>query len=172
MNFTNQQLELEKIPHFEEVQYESLDKSWRLIALIVTLIEISVFIIAFSGATLYFPSFGYYYHIAFFSLPFILVSFVYPFWAYNNMGVALREHDIAYKEGVVWRSESVLAFNRIQHIEVSRGPLERKWGLAELKLYSAGGMSADLTIEGLNHEQANNIRQFIQTYKKNYEHSI
>ena len=79
-------------------------------------------------------------------------------------GIAMREHDIAYRKGVIWQQVTILPFSRVQHTEIHRGPLERKMGLASLRLYSAGGMSADLNIGGLSHDDCKNIRQFVQKY--------
>ena len=46
---------------------------------------------------------------------------------------ALRQHDIAYRSGLYWQKTVLLPFNRVQHAEVSSGPLQRKFGLASLK---------------------------------------
>lgn len=76
-------------------------------------------------------------------------------------GVALREHDIAYRSGLYWRKTVLLPFNRVQHAEVSSGPLQRKFGLASLKFFTAGGSSVDLKVDGLMRERAEQIRSFI-----------
>jgi membrane protein YdbS with pleckstrin-like domain len=76
-------------------------------------------------------------------------------------GVALRDHDIAYRSGLFWRKTVIVAFNRVQHVEVSSGPLQRKFGLASVKLFTAGGSSVDLRIDGLAVDRAEHIRAFI-----------
>lgn len=76
-------------------------------------------------------------------------------------GVALRDHDIAYRSGLFWQKTVIVAFNRVQHVEVSSGPLQRKFGLASVKLFTAGGSSVDLRIDGLLAERAEQIRAFI-----------
>ena len=76
-------------------------------------------------------------------------------------GVALRERDIVYRSGLIWRKMVIIPFNRIQHVEVSSGPLQRKFGLASVKLFTAGGSSVDLKIDGLSTERAEQIRAFI-----------
>jgi membrane protein YdbS with pleckstrin-like domain len=78
-------------------------------------------------------------------------------------GVALREFDIAYRSGLYWRKTVIVPFNRIQHVEVSSGPLQRKFGLATVKLFTAGGSSVDLRVDGLSTERAEQIRAFIAT---------
>jgi hypothetical protein len=76
-------------------------------------------------------------------------------------GVALREFDIAYRSGLFWRKTVIVAFNRVQHVEVSSGPLQRKFGMASVKIFTAGGSSVDLRVDGLTTERAEQIRAFL-----------
>ena len=76
-------------------------------------------------------------------------------------GVSLREFDVAYRSGLFWRKTVIVAFNRVQHVEVSSGPLQRKFGLATLKFFTAGGSSVDLKVDGLSTERAEQMRTFI-----------
>lgn len=76
-------------------------------------------------------------------------------------GIALREHDMAFRSGLYWRKTVLLAYNRIQHVEVSSGPLQRKYGLSSLKFFTAGGSGVDLKVDGLSRERAEQVRSFI-----------
>lgn len=76
-------------------------------------------------------------------------------------GWALREHDIIARYGVLWRSVITLPVARIQHVETTSGPLERSQGLARLKLFTAGGMTADLTVIGLSDRSADRLREYL-----------
>jgi len=76
-------------------------------------------------------------------------------------GIALREFDIAYRSGLFWRKTVIVAFDRVQHVEVSSGPLQRKFGLASVKFFTAGGSSVDLKVDGLTAERAEQMRTFI-----------
>lgn len=76
-------------------------------------------------------------------------------------GIALRQHDIVYRSGLYWRKTIVLAFNRVQHIEVTTGPLQRRFGLASLKFFTAGGSNVDLKVDGLTRARAEQLREFI-----------
>jgi hypothetical protein len=81
--------------------------------------------------------------------------------AVANTGIALREHDLLLKRGVFWHKTIAVPFNRIQHIETHRNPAERNLVLSTLKLFTAGGAGADLSISGLKLERASQLRQFI-----------
>lgn len=50
----------------------------------------------------------------------------------------LRELDVHKRTGYWWHSTTSTAHNRIQHIEVTQGPIERLYGLSKLVLYTAG----------------------------------
>jgi len=79
----------------------------------------------------------------------------------RHRGWALREHDLIYQSGVVFRKLVVLPFARIQHVETLSGPIERAFGLMRVKCFTAGGLSADLVVEGLDHETAIRVRQYL-----------
>lgn len=74
---------------------------------------------------------------------------------------ALREHDLVYRHGVIWRKTVIVPFSRIQHVEALHGPLERYLGLMRVKCFTAGGMSADLTVKGLDRDSARRVRQYL-----------
>lgn len=93
-------------------------------------------------------------------LPLVLVG-IYRWVDAGLRGWALRRHDIIAKSGVLWRSVTALPVARIQHVETTHGPLERGYGLARLKLYTAGGLTADLTIIGLERETADRLREYL-----------
>ncbi len=75
--------------------------------------------------------------------------------------MALRDHDIVFRSGLWWRKTVLLPRNRVQHIELSSGPLQRKFGLASLKFYTAGGAAVDLQIDGLSQEHARSLRDHV-----------
>lgn len=74
---------------------------------------------------------------------------------------ALREHDLIYHSGLIWQRTAILPFARIQHVETASGPLERLFGLMRVKCFTAGGLAADLTVEGLERDDARRVRQYL-----------
>ncbi|MEZ4829071.1 MAG: PH domain-containing protein [Bacteroidia bacterium] len=81
--------------------------------------------------------------------------------AFRKKSYSIREKDITYRSGLIWQQVVSIPFQRIQHCEVNRGPLDQFFGLASLKVYTAGGGSTDLEIPGLEPERANQIKDFI-----------
>jgi membrane protein YdbS with pleckstrin-like domain len=56
---------------------------------------------------------------------------------------------------------TAIPFNRIQHVETSSDPLDRKFDLATLQLFTAGGSGGDLKIDGLGKDVAEQLRAYI-----------
>lgn len=96
---------------------------------------------------------------------FTIWHFVYHFFADPIKKYSLREHDLNYHSGLIFRSLVSQPILRIQHIEIKRGPIERKAGLATLQVFSAGGISHTFYIPGLEYEHAVRLRQFILDHK-------
>jgi hypothetical protein len=86
---------------------------------------------------------------------------IWPGFSIPRQGYVLRDKDILFRKGVIWRSVTAVPFNRIQHVESSNTPLDRKYDLATLQIFTAGGSSGDLKIEGLDKDVAENLRIFI-----------
>lgn len=105
---------------------------------------------------------------------FIAVSILYGAWAllfglvfleevkgFPIRGYVMRERDVTYRSGYLFRSVTTVPFNRIQHSEITQGPIARKFKLSHLKIYTAGGSGSDLKIPGLDPEEAARLRDFI-----------
>ncbi|WP_019026559.1 PH domain-containing protein [Colwellia piezophila] len=83
---------------------------------------------------------------------------------------ALREHDISYSSGLIFYKTVSQPILRIQHVELKRGPIDRKIGLAKLQVFSAGGALHTFEIPGLPIAEAQKIRQFILDHKDSNRH--
>ena len=79
----------------------------------------------------------------------------------RRRGWALREHDLIYRQGIIWRRTVIVPFARIQHVETSSGPLERAFGLMRVKCFTAGGAMSDLSVVGLDGDSARKVRQHL-----------
>jgi membrane protein YdbS with pleckstrin-like domain len=60
--------------------------------------------------------------------------------------------------GVYWRTITNVPRSRIQHTDVSQGPLERAHGLGTLVVYTAGTQHAQVKLPGLELAVAQRIR--------------
>ncbi len=94
-------------------------------------------------------------------LAFFCLVFATTYKAFFYKGYAFREKDISYKSGWLWRKITTLSFNRVQHCEVSQGVFDRYFGLAKIKVFTAGGSSSDLVVPGLTLDQASDLKDYI-----------
>jgi uncharacterized protein len=161
--FSNHAIQPAELPDYREVNFHPLDPtapwdgfwSWMSFYIPLLIIETAAIIMG-----LQFPTWLI---ITAFSTTLALMAFSvwFVFASHQYYGYALREHDLLFKQGMFWQSIVMIPFNRIQHIEIHRNPVERKLNLASLKLFSAGGIAADMKVHGLPQQKASEIRQFI-----------
>ena len=78
----------------------------------------------------------------------------YRLWRYE-----VRDDAIYLERGVFTRVRTVVPFVRIQHVDSSRGPVERVVGLASTVVYTAGSKGADVTVPGLTPGTADDLRE-------------
>lgn len=87
-----------------------------------------------------------------------LLMWRWPPLSYRYLRFGVDDTGIAIESGVIWRSRVAVPRVRIQHTDVSQGPLERRYGIGTLKLYTAGSRYTKIELPGLNHEEAIALR--------------
>lgn len=94
----------------------------------------------------------------------LLLSWIlwYPPAKYRHLGYRLDGNGITIRQGVFWRTQSSVARVRIQHTDVTQGPLQRRYGIATLKLYTAGSSFTKIELPGLTQETAIALRDELQ----------
>lgn len=70
---------------------------------------------------------------------------------------AERSDDLLISRGVLWRAQTVVPYGRMQLVEVTSGPLERRFGLASVQLHTAAA-ATDAKIPGLVPAEAERLR--------------
>ncbi|MDP2561484.1 PH domain-containing protein [Psychrobium sp. 1_MG-2023] len=90
---------------------------------------------------------------------------IYGYFADKAKGYVLRESDISFYTGVFFKKVVIQPLLRLQHIELKRGPIERKLDLATIQVFSAGGALHTFELPGLYHQDALALRQFILAHK-------
>lgn len=75
----------------------------------------------------------------------------YSRWWFEDEGLYIQK-------GVIWRRRILVPQNRVQHTDVSQGPLERKYTLAQLTVHTAGTRDASVQLSGVELEVANQLR--------------
>ncbi len=98
----------------------------------------------------------------------ILALFLWrwPNRRYNSRGYDLGTDRLRVARGVWWRSDTVVPFGRVQHIDVDRGPLERAFGLSTIVLHTAGNHNSSVSLPGLLDAEALAMREEIRAHIK------
>jgi membrane protein YdbS with pleckstrin-like domain len=166
--FENNELSPDALPSVESVSWLGMDPQFvsreRAKAIIVTIILVSAIGLLHGILAFAFRQAGIEFSLWWLWLIVLAVTvplFTWPSLSIRYKGYALREKDILYKSGVIWRTVTAVPFNRIQHVEKSSTPLDRRYALASLQLFTAGGSGGDLKIDGLTAKMAEKLRMFV-----------
>ena len=89
-----------------------------------------------------------------------------PLRRYHARGYQLGDDRLRVVRGLVFNSDTVVPFGRVQHIDVHQGPLERACGLGTLVLHTAGNHNASVALPGLAHGDALAMREDIRAHVK------
>ena len=76
---------------------------------------------------------------------------------YDSWGYAERGADLLVTHGVMWRRLVVVPYGRMQLVDVTAGPIERKFGISTLRLHTASA-GTDARIHGLTAAEATRLR--------------
>lgn len=87
-----------------------------------------------------------------------------PIRRYHARGYAMGADRLRVVKGILFRSDAVVPFGRVQHLDVEQGPIERWYGLATLTLHTAGTHNASVSLPGLEHQAALDMREAIRAH--------
>jgi membrane protein YdbS with pleckstrin-like domain len=87
-----------------------------------------------------------------------------PQTRYNARGYQMSGDRLRVVRGLLFRSDTVVPFGRVQHIDVHQGPLERFFGIATLTVHTAGNHNASVALPGLGEELAREMREDIRAH--------
>ena len=162
--FNNKTINISTLPKFEETALNPLQKDYFKVMLIQFGIVLAILLIGIIA--LYVVSIEeliqdkiIYFVIGWLVL--LILSFLYLKISFAKKGFALREHDVIFKCGVISETTIIVTNNRVQHVALHQGMLSRYFGLASIELFTAGGSSSDLKINGLLLEDAKKIKESV-----------
>lgn len=106
----------------------------------------------------------------FISIPILIILIISIYWIqkyYDTIFYKLTEDEIIWRRGVWFKSTGIVPYNRITNIDIIQGPISRKFGIASLKIQTAGysapsggyGKLAELRIDGVKNFEE--IRELI-----------
>lgn len=81
-------------------------------------------------------------------------QYQYTRWRLDDDGFALRR-------GRLWQNETRVPATRVQHLDLKRGPLERRFGLSTLVIHTAGTRHSAVGVAGLDADDAERLRDHL-----------
>lgn len=72
-------------------------------------------------------------------------------------GYQLRADDLVFRRGILWQRMVAVPYGRMQLVDITHGPLDRLFGIAQLKLVTAAAATG-VTIPGLTQDAAERLR--------------
>lgn len=166
MYFTNTQIAIAELPLMEEVNIQPLEDVYLKVQRIVYFISLTTTVLVVAGLFYFIEGLRNRYVIiasATVLLLIFVISWIAVRLSFRYSGYALREKDVLYRSGWITRQTSIVPLNRVQHVSVQSGPIERKFDLASVSIYTAGAGQADVTIYGIKQTTALQIKDWITT---------
>jgi uncharacterized protein len=91
----------------------------------------------------------------------VWISWWRPPRAYRSWGYRMNDKVLEIRSGLLIERTRLLPLSRVQHVDIERGPFERRFGLASLVLHTAGTHSSSITIPGLDADEARKLRDHL-----------
>jgi len=161
-SFTNETIDLDSLPKFEDIQLQKPHPDyWKIICInlliflgIVGIGILLILVFVEESRAHAFLIIGIY-------LALTIILFLLFRASFNKRGYAIRAHDVIYKSGIIAETTTVVPINRIQHIELNEGIFSRIYNLGSLQIFTAGGQTGHLHIAGIPVDVAKSIRDVL-----------
>lgn len=104
------------------------------------------------------------------SFPIVAPALIFSLWAFSAFMVKrqwerwtyeVTPTEIILSWGVLWQTKRFVPRDRVQHVDINSGPLDRRFGLVQVSLFVAGAMGAVGSIPGLKPEEADELRDML-----------
>lgn len=90
-----------------------------------------------------------------------IYCWVWPAVSYRHTSYCLKEDCLIIRTGVFWKLETVVPKSRIQHTDITQGPLQRLYEISELVIHTAGTRHALVALSGLPQRLAPQLRNHL-----------
>jgi membrane protein YdbS with pleckstrin-like domain len=99
-------------------------------------------------------------------LPLLIVSVWIVFFAparrFSRWGYRMDADELQVQHGLLTQVHTVVPLDRVQHLDIAQGPLERSFGVSRLIVHTAGTLHSQVLLPGLPREKAEAMRDEIR----------
>ena len=78
----------------------------------------------------------------------------------RSIGYQLRQDDLVFRKGILWQRMVAVPYGRMQLVDITHGPLDRGFGIAQLKFVTAAAATG-VVIPGLAQQTAETLRDHL-----------
>jgi len=164
MSFSNLPITDESLPQVQTVSFKPIHADYLKVLRITWLITFGIILVGLVALFVFVSKLQTLLLITIGVSAYLLVTIitiVSETRSFHRKKYAVRERDILYSTGWLFQHTHMVPFNRMQHCVVNSGPIERKFGLASVSLYTAASEGKDITIHGLQQEEAEQLKDLI-----------
>jgi uncharacterized protein len=98
-----------------------------------------------------------------------VLGWIWPKWEFALTRWRLNPSGLEIHKGVLWRHRVVVPLSRVQHADVTQGPLQRWYGIGTLVVHTAGTSHASVELQGIDHEGAVQLRDTIVRFRSGHD---
>ena len=95
-------------------------------------------------------------------LPIAYLVLLAPGRRFRAWGYSIDAEELQVRHGVWTEVHKLVPLDRIQHLDISQGPIERTFGVCRLVLHTAGTLHSQITVLGLTRTVAEAMRDDIR----------
>ena len=154
-------MDLEFVEEVTTLEWQPVNPAYKKLLRIHMLIQILFVSVALTGFYWILPPETHLFIYGLSAVGLMAFSWLFFDWAPNTakrLQYVMCDDDIQLKRGYLYWRHLAISCNRIQHIEVTQGPIERYFGLGCLVVYTAGTMGSDMKLPGLALETAQKMK--------------
>lgn len=94
----------------------------------------------------------------------LLIVTIIPQRTHRRLRYRLTERMLHSVHGWMFHTDTLVPFVRVQHLDVTRGPLDKLFGTSSLIVHTAGTHNSIVTVRGLAPERAAEVRDVIRAH--------
>lgn len=159
LDYQNQILNLEDLPKFETVDGHPVDLAYLKVLRILYAFWAIVLFTAFFVTDYFVKIPNPFYLIGLCVLVLIFVLNIIEIEiGFSRRKFGIRTLDLIFQKGFFVFTQTIVPYKRIQHVEIRQGLVFKAFDLYTLKAYTAGSSTGDLSIAGLNKNDADKLK--------------
>jgi uncharacterized protein len=164
MQFQNLPVDWQQLPRAAETEMKPIEKDYLKVLYLSWSIFYTILLISLTVCIIFIDEMQTPIRLSLAIGSFVIITiftFIIVTASFKRKAYAVREKDVIYRTGWIFQKLHIIPFNRVQHCVVQSGPIDRKFGLAGISIYTAASNIHDISIKGLKPDDAELLKTFI-----------